>query len=164
MSVSLQEALAGAAAQPRETAAKADELELMSFRVMQDYFAVPTSHVAEVLSHKQATPVPHVEAHIKGVINSRGKVTAVLDLASLLDRPPEAAAKRMLVLTAGDLEAAVPISEILGIFSTPRAALDVEAAQGSLVRGRLQQGEHVLVVLDVAAVLQGGRHEGGGRL
>ncbi|MFB4204960.1 Chemotaxis protein CheW [wastewater metagenome] len=56
--------------------------QYLSFRVGEELFALPIRHIREILEFGRLTGVPHMGESIRGVINLRGSVVPVLDLAA----------------------------------------------------------------------------------
>ncbi|MBI4955066.1 MAG: chemotaxis protein CheW [Myxococcales bacterium] len=63
---------------------RADELEVITFRVGAEEYALPARELCELVRATRLTRVPHAPAYVRGVINLHGEVTAVLDLATRL--------------------------------------------------------------------------------
>jgi len=63
-----------------ETDRRAD-LELLSFRIGDQEYSVDIMSVREIRGWTNATPLPHSEPSIRGVINLRGTVLPIVDLA-----------------------------------------------------------------------------------
>lgn len=59
-------------------------MHLLSFTVGDDFYAVETRHVVEVLPFLAPRPIPHAPAHVAGVFTYRGSLVAVIDMARLL--------------------------------------------------------------------------------
>jgi purine-binding chemotaxis protein CheW len=58
--------------------------ELISFRIGEQEFCVDIMAVREIRGWTPATPVPHSPGFVRGVINLRGAVLPVIDLADRL--------------------------------------------------------------------------------
>lgn len=58
--------------------------ELLTFRVGDQEFSLDIMSVREIRGWTKTTPLPHAPAHMKGVINLRGTVLPVMDLAKRL--------------------------------------------------------------------------------
>jgi purine-binding chemotaxis protein CheW len=58
--------------------------ELISFRIGQQEFCVDIMAVREIRGWTPATPLPQTPAFVRGVINLRGAVLPIVDLASRL--------------------------------------------------------------------------------
>ena len=63
-----------------EAAKTTGALQLLSFKLDDELFAVEISRVREVLEFHGATKVPRVPDFMRGVINLRGNVVPVVDL------------------------------------------------------------------------------------
>jgi len=55
--------------------------ELVAFRIGRQEFCVDIMTVREIRGWTQATPLPHSPPYVRGVINLRGTVLPVIDLA-----------------------------------------------------------------------------------
>ena len=82
----------------------------------------------------------------------------MLDLARLCERDSERDPSRMLVLAAGELEAAVPVTQVTGIHAVPDDDISppVEDAgpTGVFCSGQFQLGGSVYSLLDVERLLR----------
>ncbi|WP_444995673.1 chemotaxis protein CheW [Aliikangiella sp. IMCC44359] len=72
---------------------KANEVELfkkqfLTFCLGSEFFGLELHQTREILEYKGVTPVPLMPAFICGVINLRGDVVPIIDLALRLGRPP----------------------------------------------------------------------------
>ena len=58
--------------------------ELISFRVGAQEFCIDIMAVREIRGWTPATPLPHAPAYVRGVVNLRGAVLPIVDLAERL--------------------------------------------------------------------------------
>jgi len=67
---------------PHEDTAKTDERagKYLTFQLAREEFAIQVLKVREIMGVQDITAVPQTPAHVKGVINLRGKVVPVVDL------------------------------------------------------------------------------------
>ncbi|MFK4259616.1 chemotaxis protein CheW [Agrobacterium tumefaciens] len=70
--------------QPTLTGATGGMLEIIAFRLHEQEFCVRTTTIREIRGWGPATPVPHAPADIVGVMNLRGTVIPIIDLANKL--------------------------------------------------------------------------------
>ncbi len=80
------------AAQPEQAT------QFLSFTLAGSDYGLPILKVREILSYDGATPVPGTPASIRGVVNVRGAVVPVVDLAVKFGRGATDATKRTCVL------------------------------------------------------------------
>ena len=62
----------------------ASQGDVVSFRVCEQDYCIDIAVVREIRGWSPATVLPHAPAHVTGVINLRGAVVAVVDLAARL--------------------------------------------------------------------------------
>ena len=58
----------------------ADPLQLVSFNVGEEEFAIEILAVQEIVRMMEITDVPHTPSSVEGVVNLRGQITPVIDL------------------------------------------------------------------------------------
>ena len=58
--------------------------QFLAFRCMGMSLALPISRIREIIELAQMTTVPNMPAYVRGVINLRGNVVSVVDLAARL--------------------------------------------------------------------------------
>ncbi len=85
----------------------------------------------------------------------------MLDLASFSGTESEDDPKRMVVLEHAGFEAAVPVSEVVGIIQVPLSAVEPPLAHLSgelaFVTGQIDNPNGILSVLDVRVLLENSR-------
>ncbi|MFK0166076.1 chemotaxis protein CheW [Rhizobium sp. NPDC090279] len=59
-------------------------LEIIAFHLGDQQFCIKTTSIREIRGWAAATPLPHAPPHVLGVMNLRGSVIPVIDLAAKL--------------------------------------------------------------------------------
>jgi purine-binding chemotaxis protein CheW len=86
--------------QTREQDAAAANNELIAFRLGEQEFCVDIMSVRDIRGWTPTTPLPHSSDYVKGVINLRGAVLPVVDLAARLGFPAaEPNARHVIIIT-----------------------------------------------------------------
>lgn len=105
------------------------------FRVASERFALPLDAVGEVVEPQPPfARVPRSSEAVRGVMNLRGRVVAVVDLASLVGLSPqrlEAGRGQVLILDRGKRALGFLIGGVLGV----EPIVPPEDAAAGLVRG-----------------------------
>jgi purine-binding chemotaxis protein CheW len=105
------------------------------FRVGRERFALPLGAVREVvLPQPPFARVPRASEAVRGVMNLRGRVIAVVDLAALVGLPPQpldAPASQVLILEHAKRGLGLLIGGVVGVETIPSP----EAGSGGVVRG-----------------------------
>jgi purine-binding chemotaxis protein CheW len=133
--------------------------QMVSLRCGSVIFALPIEAVREIVMVPQITPVPDVGPFIRGVINLRGRIVPVMDLALRLGfgRGPSHPDGRILVVEHNREQLgllAEDASEVLRIPAEAVSAPPELAGGGSgAVRGVARLADRMLLVLDLDRVL-----------
>lgn len=105
------------------------------FRVASERYALPLSAVREVVVPQPPfARVPRSSEAVRGVMNLRGRVVAVVDLATLVGLPAqalEAASGHVLILDGGKRALGFLVGAVLGV----EAIAPPADAPAALVRG-----------------------------
>jgi len=88
--------LTSAAAASAETDARAGKY--LTFQLADEEFGIGVLKVREIMGLQEITAVPQTPAHIKGVINLRGKVVPVIDLRAKFGLPASAYTQRTCII------------------------------------------------------------------
>lgn len=100
---------------------------LLRMAVGVETLAVPIEHVREILEVSRLTPLPRTPSFVRGVMNLRGAVVPVIDLAARLGLPPAVLGRRSCIVVVESPQAA----------ALDEAAETLEEVSGSLVVGLL---------------------------
>lgn len=136
----------------------------LTFALGEEEYGLPVLKVREIIKMMDVTSVPQVPAHIRGVINLRGKVIPIVDLRLKFGLPGQAATDQTCIIVVQvDLEArrvmlgaiVDRVSEVLNIASEEIEGppdfgerLDTQFMQGmAKVKGRVK------ILLDLDAIL-----------
>ena len=123
------------------------------FRVGSERYALPLEAVREVvLPQPPFARVPRVSQAVPGVMNLRGRVLAVVDLAALVGLPSQTLREgsgQVLVLDQGKRAVGVLIAGVQGVEEVEPPAGEGEA----LVRGVVASGSGAVTVLSPEALL-----------
>jgi purine-binding chemotaxis protein CheW len=72
----------------QDPALENETIELLTFKLGDQEYSLDIMCVREIRSWTKATPLPHAPSFMHGVINLRGTVLPVMDLAKRLCLPP----------------------------------------------------------------------------
>lgn len=67
-----------------------NELEIVEFEVNDNKYGINVMKVKEIIQPMPITFIPHAHPHIEGIIQLRGEVLPVIDMAKVLGMPPSA--------------------------------------------------------------------------
>lgn len=72
----------------------------LTFHIDDCIYGVDISNIKEIIEYSAFTRVPMAPRHIRGVINIRGKVVPVIDLAERLNKTSQAVSRRTCIIIA----------------------------------------------------------------
>lgn len=144
-----------------------DEPALVSaFYVGDGLYGINTMEVQEVVTLKKLTTVHHAPSYISGIINLRGQIVTVLDLAARLEiEREENSSDRYIMIVAWNSENVGLIVD--SVADTIQADSDqllplpanINGVQQKFLKGICQAGSHPIAILDINAVLNGDEDE-----
>ena len=113
-----------------EMTADASSLNLACFEVKGQIHAVDVAHVWEIVRMMETTPLPRAPGLIEGVIDLRGAVVPVVDLAHLLGlgRSERGNRARIVVLGARGLTLGLQVDAATDVLTFPTARAEAVPA------------------------------------
>lgn len=138
---------------------KSKTRELISITVGGQLFALDIMSVREIRGWTTSTPLPHAPAYVLGMINLRGTVLPVLDLASYLTLPPCKPDKSSVVVVANlnDQPVGLLVDAVCDIINIQDDEIqnppDMGGNQQGVVRGVVTIGENIVTLLDLNGAL-----------
>ena len=77
---------------------KASAGKYLTFALAEEEYGLPVLKVREIIKSMDVTAVPQVPAHVKGVINLRGKVIPIVDLRIKFGLPAQEPTERTCIV------------------------------------------------------------------
>jgi len=134
--------------------------ELIAFNIGEQQFSLSTAAVREIRGWTPATPLPHAPPFVLGVVNLRGVVLPIVDLAVRLGFPPTQPTARhaIIVVEVGDQVAGLLVDGVSDIFTADDAQIqptpEIAAETAKLyLRGVIAVDGRLIAVLDIANLL-----------
>ncbi len=150
-----------------------EQCRLVIFRLGKELYAIDATCVFNVRPAEALTRVPRVPEWVAGVTSLRGRIFSVIDLGRFFGLPragedsgdspsgEEESPLQLIVVETPEMEIGFLVDDVVAVETVPLARLQ---DAGSVIRGLppeyvrgvtlyQKDGEHVLVVLDVAAIL-----------
>ncbi|WP_296942792.1 chemotaxis protein CheW [uncultured Massilia sp.] len=138
--------------------------QYLTFMLGGEAFGIGIMAVKEIIEFGSITEVPMMPPSIRGVINLRGAVVPVMDLAARFGRPPAVPGKRTCIVIV-ELEAdgerqvtGVVVDAVSAVLDIPAAEIEPAPSFGTRIRGDFISGMGKLngkfvILLDVRQVL-----------
>jgi purine-binding chemotaxis protein CheW len=137
--------------------------ELLSVLIGDHDFAIDIMSVREIRGWIASTPLPHAPSYIKGMINLRGVILPIIDLAERLNFPvkePSGSSVVVVVETAGGIVGMLvdAVSDIITVTddmiqATPKTGSGV---QGEMVSGLITLDSRIVGIISIDAIMPAG--------
>jgi purine-binding chemotaxis protein CheW len=136
---------------------EAAALQFIAFEVGNDRFALPIQHVIEFRTWAEPTTMPNAPSYVRGIINVRGEILPIFDLAARLGRGFTMASPKHVVILAQNIQGQTTgilvdsVSDILTVSPKDIAALPrVEGGEATpFLSGILSIDSELIGVIDV---------------
>ncbi|MDI6692603.1 MAG: chemotaxis protein CheW [Anaerosomatales bacterium] len=136
---------------------------LLLFLVGDETYAVDVEHVREIVNGFTVTRIPCVPSHVLGVINVRGEIVSVVDLAAVLgsasSRTLEQEESSGIIVRFDEVTAMLVVDEIGDIIDVPTASIEpplssLDRAHAEMVSGSVYQDGRLIAIVNLARILQ----------
>lgn len=140
----------------------ADKEKYLIMRLNGQLFGILADSVEDVLLPQRISPVPLASAEIKGLLNLRGRIVTVIDIAVKLalsskEERSEKVIRNVVVEYKGDLYSFIvdEVSEVMGINGSKIASTpdNLSEAWKDVSKGVFSLEKELMVILDIEKLL-----------
>lgn len=134
-----------------------DSIQVVIFRVGDDYLSCPISQVREIIQLEEVTPVPSTPDNIRGILNRRGEIITILDLPKVLDTGLELSENdsQLMIMYSEEENIGIMVSEVTEIptvnteeIEEPSEALETPVNERYL-EGILKEDDKLILLTDL---------------
>jgi purine-binding chemotaxis protein CheW len=148
-------------------------LEVLTFDLQGEMFAVEAVHVLEILDLPHITEVPHSDKFVNGLINVRGRIVPLADLRIKfgMEQKPPTVDTRIVVLEleldGAPITAGIRADKVYEVTEIAASELQETPKIGmrwrpEFIRCIGKRGDDFMAVLDIARVFSGAAQEDAG--
>lgn len=147
-------ASSGSAAQPAPAAPVTPALRVLLFALGDQVYGCDIATVREIIPQRRPTRLPGAPAFVCGLINLRGTIVTVIDLAKRLERSAGAKADgSYIMIEMGTKLVGIAVDDVMDVRALTENEIEAATAdetRGGVVRGMGRLGdERMVVLLDV---------------
>jgi purine-binding chemotaxis protein CheW len=129
-------------------------MQLVVFSLGEEEYALPITHVQEIIRYVEPRGVASQTPWVKGVISLRGKIVPVYDLPARLNLELSAAANNIVIVESGDDMAGVIVGDVEEVLTVTSADLDEMPADGAAcIQAIAKVADRLIVLLDPTRIL-----------
>lgn len=136
--------------------------QIVVFKIGGEEYALPISHIKEVVETPGITRLPQTPEFIKGVANIRGNIIAILDLESKFGLEKDASLnhkkKYTLVLEHKELKIGILVQEVPNTLSIKRNHIEspgfaTDNKENIYISGIIKLDKRLIILIDVFKLL-----------
>jgi len=152
---------AGVVTQTASEAAPSEHVELLTFVIAGENYAVAIENIVEIVTPRPVTRIPNADESIVGIISLRGTIVTLLDVRRKLRHPPASAAgadTRIVVLEHRGETVGFEVDRVLRVVKTDAGAIEPHPVVHSselddAIRGVFRQANALTILLDLDKLL-----------
>ena len=157
-------ASAATAIAARQLAAAGEAHQYLTFNLAGEMFAVGILNVKEIIEYGSLTEIPMMPSFIRGVINLRGAVVPVVDLAARFGGKPSEIQRRTCIVIVevrqddGKSDIGIMVDAVSEVLEIPGSEIEPPPAFGAKIRADFIAGmgkvnSKFVIILDIMRVL-----------
>jgi purine-binding chemotaxis protein CheW len=137
-----------------------EENQIVVCELKEELYGLDISRVYEIIRLQPITVVPQAPSYVEGVINLRGRIVPIVDLAVRfgLSHSKATKASRIVVAGAGDIRVGLIVDGVSEVLILPEGAIEPTPAAVSdstdahYLRGIAKLGEQLVILLAMDAL------------
>ena len=146
----------------QEKIASEESMQIVIFRLGEDYLSCPISQVREIIQLEEVTPVPSTPKEIRGIINRRGEIITIVDLPEVIDTDLKLKEtnSQLLILYSEEENVGVMTSEVTEIptvdtnsIESPSETMEAPINKEYL-EGIIKREERLVLFIDLLALMK----------
>ncbi|HBF10894.1 MAG TPA: chemotaxis protein CheW [Thermotoga neapolitana] len=134
------------------------EFEVLSFEVEDQALAFDVDNIEMVIEKPEITPVPKSKHFVEGVINLRGRIIPVVNLAKVLDISfDDSKMKSIIVAKTKDVEVGFLVDRVLGVLRITEEhveMVDVSDKFGKKSKGLIKTDGRLIIYLNIDEIIE----------
>jgi purine-binding chemotaxis protein CheW len=133
------------------------EEHVVVFHLGKEEYCVPIHQVREIIQYRGATKMPGTPNHFEGIINLRGKVIPVIDLAVKFAIAVKSGERQALIIELGAQHLGIVVDTVAEVLRLPDSAVEAAPAQAlgqrTYIRGIGKIQERLIIILELAKLV-----------
>ncbi|MEN6412505.1 MAG: chemotaxis protein CheW [Veillonellales bacterium] len=127
--------------------------QLVAFQLATEEYAVSISHVREIIKYNGATKLPNTPEYMEGMINLRGKIIPVIDLAAKFELQLENPSKKQALIvemTGQEMGIVVDmVTEVIRLEDNAIESIKRIADSNEFIKAIGKREDRLLIILDL---------------
>ena len=137
-----------------------NELEVLEFRVANNFYGINVAKIREILPYQSVTPVPNSHPFIEGIFMPREEIITVIDLTKSLgyEHQDDMSNDMLIITNFNKLKVAFHVKEVLGINRISWADIikpdsTINSVDGGMATGVIKVQGKLVIILDFEKIV-----------
>lgn len=139
--------------------------QYLIFRLNEERYAINIQNIREIIEYRRPSELPSAESHVLGLIKIRDEVLTLMDSRAIIDaeRTEELEKCKILIFESDKekkgkkVKVGVVVDDVISVMAiqeddikpSPLTGLGIDEENVGYVKGVLNQGEDLIIVVDV---------------
>ena len=130
------------------------EKQIIVFTLGEKHYAVNSDQVEEISKMMDSTMVPNAPKHIRGLINLRGNVVALVNLSELLRLKEKECYNNIVIMNKEDEKIGILVTEVKEVLKIQDEDIEKVSGDGKNgVAGIIQLGGNLVNYIDLERII-----------
>ena len=137
-----------------------NELEILEFKVGNNYYGINVAKIREIISYQTPTPIPNADPRIEGIFMPRDEIISIIDLAEVmhLEKPDKVTNDMYIVTNFNQLNTAFHVNGVLGIHRVSWSDIvkpdsTINTAGEGMATGIIRIDDKLIIILDFEKIV-----------
>ena len=137
-----------------------NELEILEFRVGNNYYGINVAKIREILTYQEPTPIPNADPRIEGIFMPRDEIISIVNLARVmnLNRVESAKTDMYIVTNFNQLNTAFHVQSVEGIHRVSWTDIikpdsTINASGVGMATGIVRIDSRLIIILDFEKIV-----------
>ncbi|MDE6852097.1 MAG: chemotaxis protein, partial [Lachnospiraceae bacterium] len=139
-----------------------NELEILEFRVGENYYGINVAKIREILSYQTPTPIPNSDPRIEGIFMPREDIISIIDLCEVMHLPKKDSTEgdMYIVTNFNRLHTAFHVHGVAGIHRVswadiikPDSTINSSAGGEGMATGIVRIEGKLIIILDFEQIV-----------
>jgi purine-binding chemotaxis protein CheW len=139
--------------------------DVLSFKILEQEYAISIENIESVVDMTDITQVPNAKYFIEGLINLRGRIVPIIDLAKILEikLSEDHKYENILVLKINEEEIGMLVDEVENVLTIDPSKLEKIQSKKDVysenVKGIIKIDNRLIVYIDLIGILEKELHK-----
>jgi len=137
-----------------------NELEILEFKVGNNYYGINVAKIREIISYQTPTPIPNADPRIEGIFMPRDEIISIIDLSKVMNlQENENTVNDMYIVTNfNQLNTAFHVNAVLGIHRVSWSDIvkpdsTINTAGEGMATGIIRIDGKLIIILDFEKIV-----------